>query len=237
MDAGANKYITDTQAQSCPNELIYKEMVAKKFSKAANQYDNFSKVQQDIAQHSLDLLAKAANKARFSKVLDLGCGTAKNASQLLSISRGVIGIDISNKMLTKARQNTINAQALPGIHLINADMEHLPLANACVDGVYSSMAMQWCKSPMTALAEIDRVLAPNAKAILAILVGESFESLHNAWRAINKPSRINRFYTDEQWRDAAKAINWKLSCSRKSFSTYHHSLHDILYSIKILCQI
>jgi ubiquinone/menaquinone biosynthesis C-methylase UbiE len=88
--------------------------------------------------------------------LDLGCGTGLSLLEFRSEwpEARWLGVDASPAMLHQARQKP----ELRGVHWISARAEHLPLPDACLDGVTSSFALHWF--PEAAWTEIARVLKP-----------------------------------------------------------------------------
>jgi SAM-dependent methyltransferase len=71
------------------------------------------------------------------EVLDLGCGTGRYFGALSGLRR-LVGVDVSQPMLDRARPRTAVLGALPGgIELIHADFLRLELAAMQFDLVYS----------------------------------------------------------------------------------------------------
>ena len=88
--------------------------------------------------------------------LDLGCGTGLSLLEFRKAwpEARWLGMDASPSMLELARQKP----ELKGVHWIPARAEHLPLPDACLDGVMSSFALHWF--PEASWNEIARVLKP-----------------------------------------------------------------------------
>ncbi len=205
--------------------------IAKGFNKAACHYNKNAIIQKQIADEALSRLA-AFLDTKVSTLVDLGCGTATASSSLLANAEQLIGIDIAFDMLKMANNSVGEAINYKRFHVLNADAENLPLKNNSIDGIYSSMALQWSNSPAQALAEIQRVLTYKGKALLGILVGESFSQLHNAWKALDKPSRINQFHSRESWLQAAHHLKWQCHFSSQTFTSYHPTILGMLASMK-----
>jgi SAM-dependent methyltransferase len=86
------------------------------------------------AMHSL--MPPLANK----RVLDLGCGFGKMCRYAIEQgAASVVGVDISTKMLAKAREDTAD----PRISYIQSALEDLNLAPASFDLVVSSLALHY----------------------------------------------------------------------------------------------
>jgi malonyl-CoA O-methyltransferase len=217
-------------------QLVDKHKVACGFDKAASGYNNLAKMQQEIADYGLSMLANM-NISHAQCIVDIGCGTASSLEKLASTNRQqnmtqqIIGLDISMNMLRQANENASRHQQTK-FTAINGDAERLPIQSSSVDVVYSSMAMQWCDSPHAVLNEISRVLQARGKALLCILTGESFSDLHKAWQHIGLPSRVNQFHHKQLWLDAAHNVKAKVEHSTKQFTSYHESIIDMLSSIK-----
>ena len=62
-------------------------------------------------------------------ILDLGCGTGRTMKLLSSVRRGLVGIDISRKMIEIAGND--------GLNVVQASALNLPFNNNCFDGIYS----------------------------------------------------------------------------------------------------
>lgn len=82
------------------------------------------------------------DKLRFSKVIELGCGTGKNTAYLLKRGHHIIGLDFSEEMLNKARQK-IRAE---NVVLLKTDLRsdwHIP--NDYADLVTCSLVLEHIK--------------------------------------------------------------------------------------------
>lgn len=73
----------------------------------------------------------------------------------------------------------------------------LPLADASVDVMFSSLMLQWCDPPDDALAEIRRVLKPGGFFAFTTLGPDTLRELRTAWqeadRAADDYSHVNHF--------------------------------------------
>ncbi len=105
-------------------------------------------------------------------VVDLGCGTAQLTADLSRRFPGalVAGVDLSDAMLIAARRR-LGAEAPP---LLRANVYALPLADASVDLLTSTISYHWYLEPARALAEIRRVLRPGGRFVLATMATKIF---------------------------------------------------------------
>jgi ubiquinone/menaquinone biosynthesis C-methylase UbiE len=97
-------------------------------------------------------------------VLDLGCGYgwfcrwAREAG-----AAEVLGIDVSEKMLARARTDTADA----AITYQRADMESLALPAEAFDLAYSSLALHYVENPGGLLAQVYRSLVPTGRLVFS----------------------------------------------------------------------
>ncbi len=75
-------------------------------------YNAWSKSYDSVKNNTRDVEAKALRETlsaeSFDNVLEIGCGTGKNTTWLLTKAKNVVGADFSNEMLAKAKSK-INA--------------------------------------------------------------------------------------------------------------------------------
>jgi len=102
---------------------------------------------------------------RGLRVLDLGCGFgwfcrwARDQG-----ATDVLGIDVSEKMLARAKSETADAS----ITYLKADMEHLELSPASLDLIYSSLALHYVEGLNELLAQVHRALVPGGRFVLSV---------------------------------------------------------------------
>jgi len=102
---------------------------------------------------------------RGLRVLDLGCGFGwfcRWARQ--QGADDVVGIDVSEKMLARARADTDD----PAITYTRADMEHLALSPSSFDLVYSSLAFHYVEGLDRLLGEVHSALVPGGHLVFSV---------------------------------------------------------------------
>ncbi|MBI3863078.1 MAG: arsenite methyltransferase [Planctomycetia bacterium] len=98
-------------------------------------------------------------------VLDLGSGAgfdALLAARKVGPGGRVIGVDMTDAMLQKARKNATEA-GLDNVEFRKGDIESLPVEDDRFDVVLSNCVLNLCPDKDRALREIHRVLKPGAK--------------------------------------------------------------------------
>jgi ubiquinone/menaquinone biosynthesis C-methylase UbiE len=101
---------------------------------------------------------------RGRRVVDLGCGFGwfcRWARQQGAAE--VLGIDVSEKMLTRARAETADA----AITYLSADLERVELPNAAFDVAYSSLALHYIENLGRLLGTVHRALVPGARFVFS----------------------------------------------------------------------
>jgi malonyl-CoA O-methyltransferase len=227
--AACTEALLDLRGQVAAHESAYrrdKRALAQSFGRAAGRYDAVAQIQATVR----DVLLARCDAGVVDCILDLGCGTGLALDQLRRHYRGasLLAADLAEGMLQVARARQGDALWLA------ADAEKLPLADASVDRVVSSLALQWCESPAAWLQEIWRVLKPGGRAFVATLGTDTLNELYRAW-CVADPAHVhvNAFVSLQELRLAAAALPWsqaqideQLHCDR------HASLRDVLRSIK-----
>jgi ubiquinone/menaquinone biosynthesis C-methylase UbiE len=99
------------------------------------------------------------------RVLDLGCGAARNAAPMAAEGATVIGTDVAWPMLEAARRRVADAGLERRVALVRAPMDQLPLGDASVDLVVAHGIWNLARSAREfrrAVAEAARVARPGA---------------------------------------------------------------------------
>lgn len=101
-------------------------------------------------------------------VLDAGTGTGALLPMLAPAARRLIGVDRATEMLAQAERR-VRAEELERVALVRAELEALPLADACVDAVASAFALHHVARPQAVIAECARVVRPGGRVVLCDL--------------------------------------------------------------------
>ena len=89
-------------------------------------------------------------------VLEVGAGTGKFTELLVPTGATVVAVE------PVAEMRSVLADALPGVRIIDARAESLPLHEASIDAIVAAQAFHWFETG-PALAEFHRVLRPHGR--------------------------------------------------------------------------
>jgi demethylmenaquinone methyltransferase/2-methoxy-6-polyprenyl-1,4-benzoquinol methylase len=163
------KFAHDTVVPDIASNLSKKEQVAHMFNNIAPQYDflnRFLSAGIDISwrKKALSLLKKDNPK----KILDIATGTADVAIMAASIlsPEKIIGIDISEGMLSFGRQKIKNLQLQDVIELQQGDSEAIQFEDESFDAVTVSFGVRNFQHLENGLTEIKRVLRKGGKLVI-----------------------------------------------------------------------
>ncbi|TCL58951.1 methyltransferase family protein [Kineothrix alysoides] len=115
------------------------------------------------ARNLYPALLKKLSNIEYHTVLDLGCGTGAIIQAILreAPDKEVYGIDISEKMLQKAKEKLTGKATLT-----LGDSEHLPYQDSLFDVIYCNDSFHHYPHPEKVLAEAHRVLKPGGTIII-----------------------------------------------------------------------
>ncbi len=164
---------------------VEKKEVAKSFSHAASEYDQYARIQHILAHELLDLCPKQEK----NDVLDLGCGTGYCLPELKRIyaEANITGGDLAPGMLQHAKEK------YPQFNYEISDAESLPFVNNKFDLIFSNLAVQWCDEFSLVLNEAWRCLKPGGHLVLSNLAAGTLSELEQAWLAVDKNQHVNSF--------------------------------------------
>jgi malonyl-CoA O-methyltransferase len=165
--------------------------VRDSFSLAATTYDAAAVLQAQVRDellHRLEVL-----RMEPDVVVDLGAGTGQAAIALKRRYPGsrTVAMDIAPGMLQQARKRQT---LLRRFDRVVADAAALPLHDASVDMLFSSLMLQWCNDPDQVLRECRRVLRPGGVLHFSTLGPDTLIELRKSWQSADPGhAHVNRF--------------------------------------------
>lgn len=181
---------------------IDKARARSSFGRAAETYDAAAILQKQVREEMLSRLDLV--KLNPQVILDAGCGTgsASYALQNRFKKSQVISLDFAHPMLQKTRKvvggNRLFGQLKNWVkgrqhHLLCADIEAIPLANASAGLVWSNLAIQWCNDLDVALQEFHRVLQPEGLLTFSTFGPDTLRELRAATNQQSGHTSVSRF--------------------------------------------
>lgn len=156
---------------------------------------------------------------RGKRVLDLGCGYGWFCRWAAEQGAGAVtGIDISEKMLAKARAGTADK----AIVYRQGDLETLELAQGSFDLVYSSLAFHYLPDTEKLYRTIHRALAVGGRLVFSIEHPILMASARAGWLATEDGSRAWRL--DSYQREGERRTDW----FAKGVVKYHRTMATTL---------
>lgn len=198
-----------------------KARIRQSFERAAPTYDSAADIQRRICHQ----LAEQLPPGPVGRLLDAGCGTGYALPELRQRfpQAHVVALDLSPAMLRHV--------VTPCCHMAG-DLEHLPLADACLDLFWSSLAVQWCDLAAV-LREARRLLRPAGHLALASLGPDTFHELRRAFAGVDEYRHTLAFHTaDEIGQMAVAAGLSAVSVQRTTQMAHYADFKSLLRAVK-----
>jgi malonyl-CoA O-methyltransferase len=204
--------------------MYSRSAIMKDFGAAAERYDAHASLQHRV-RDSLLGFAEPYFGVR-ARLLDLGCGTGALSRETLAHERQwcMINLDMALGMCRKASQHAL---------AMNADANWLPLADQCMEGIFSSLMLQWADNPDRIFSEITRVTRPGGYAALSTFVTGTLCELEQALASIGKTTSMNQFMEPHAViRAASRAGLALVSARQKAYIEYKPDVISLMRSLK-----
>lgn len=219
--------------EAAPQRLA-KSRVQQRFDKASRSYTAHNQLQARVSAQLLSTMALDYQGKQVERLLDLGCGPGVNTEQLRQYSKQYIGADLSSAMLNRCREVASAHIADEALHLVQADMDHLPFSNASIDVLFSSLAVQWSQNTPALLSTIADMLKPKGSAFISTLSSGSLEPLASLRRSIDDQAQVNEQASMLEWRAwlSQRSEFDVVTMTQQRFTVYSPDLNTLLRGIK-----
>ena len=136
-----------------------KRKIMQRYDVTAEMYDErYAGEQRAKYQKALENVNVAGRT-----VLDVGCGSGLFFSQVASQADMVVGVDVSSKLLLKAKEQ---ANALRNVFVLQADADHLPFRDGFFGAVFAFTVLQNMPKPPETLSELKRVAKDRGRVVV-----------------------------------------------------------------------
>jgi len=175
------------------DEWIKKREVIRHYDQIAETYESQYAEEQTV---KINAILPNVSLDERSFILDVGCGIGI-LLPFVARAQFVVGVDMSSKLLRKARQHT---RKFSNTHIICGDSDFLPLQNNVFNIVFAITLLQNIPNPLATLEEIKRMC--KRQALIAVTALRKEFSHENFTKLLtNAQLRILRMKTDEKLKD------------------------------------
>lgn len=144
-------------------------------------------------EERIQRLVSVARLTGHERVLDIATGPGYIAEAFARTAREVVGVDLTDAMLSIAVQRT-RERGISNISFRAADAQQLPFENASFDVVVSRLALHHLQTPIIVLREMSRV----CRAQGTVLIEDLYASEHpqraayqDRWETLRDPSHAH----------------------------------------------
>jgi malonyl-CoA O-methyltransferase len=214
---------------------LKKHAIQIKFSKAAESYDNYAKIQADVAQKLAAKLPQAQDSVDVKKILEIGCGTGNFTSLLVARypAAKIVALDFSPEMLAKAssklHKSTIEFICAEGEEFLGKNPEE------SFDLIASNGSLQWFSDYDQSIKNIARILKPGGVFLCSIFGPESLKKLGVGMRTLfgyQGNVAANAFPDVTSLQNSLRAYFTKGTAEQELIAKKYESVHDLLVHIK-----
>lgn len=204
----------------------YQRRLREDFSAAAPRYDQHARLQQQVTRELAEWSRPFLR--HDTRWLDAGCGTGAFALWMrhhLPPTLRLWQADCAEGMCRLAGRH--------GHPTLCADLQHLPLREGCMDGIFTSLALQWADPLTGTLTELRRIARPGGKLALSTLVPGTLAELETAFLRLREPSRLHPFRDTLAWQKALTEAGWRLEEERhRRIVLDFEQPHDVLEHLR-----
>lgn len=157
------------------------------FSQAAAYYEAHARMQRDICAQTAQVAAMYLAKVPAPVVLDLGCGSGALAAyvQRCGLDWQVVQVDSAWGMCRLA--------AMQGAPVACMDALQLALRDGSVDGVFSSLMLQWVADLPQVFAQIQRCVRLGGFVAITTFGSDTLRELVEAYAQVGLKAPVNDF--------------------------------------------
>lgn len=142
--------------------------------------------------------------AKATKVCDLGCGDGYGSYKLAQSGYHVVGIDLSEEMIKRARTQRDSEN----LQFVKGDISKLNIEKSTFDAVMAINSLEWTENPLAALNEMKRIVKPNGFACIGIL-GPTAMPRQKSYRRLYGEEVICNTMMPWEFEQLAKENGWE----------------------------
>jgi SAM-dependent methyltransferase len=164
-------------------------------------------------EERIQRLVAAARLKGDERVLDIATGPGYIAEAIARSAREVIGLDLTDAMLSIARERT-QQHGVINVSFRIGDAQNLPFESEEFDLVVSRLALHHMQHPIQALREMTRVLRHGGTVLIEDIFASEHPdraAYHDRWEILRDPSHVHAIPLSELlqlFRDAGLETNY-----------------------------
>ncbi len=133
------------------------------YNRWALQYDTNNNKTRDL---EAEALRSTLGNLAFDIVLEIGCGTGKNTEWIMTKAKGITAVDLSEKMLARAKEKIISDK----VHFIQADITLMwTFTNKIYDLISFSLVLEHIQNLDFVFNEVSKLLKPGGHVYIGEL--------------------------------------------------------------------
>lgn len=127
------------------------------------QWTRFSEMVVDFRENFLQYISPVDERFFPGKLgLDLGCGFGRHIYNAARFGAEMVGVDISEAI----ESTRVNTQGMPNVHLVQADVYHLPFRPGVFDFAYSIGVLHHLPEPEKAFQRVVSLVRPGGSVFI-----------------------------------------------------------------------
>lgn len=217
--------------------MIDKEKLKRRFSRNANQYDKYAKVQKKTGDILIEKIK--STKTRYENILEIGCGTGYVTTALFELFKNsnITAVDIAPGMINHVKTKLSDKR----INYICADAEETDFDQK-YDLIISNATFQWFNNVESTLKKLADTLASGGFMCFSTFGKNTFSELKKCYQKASAYFGIkDTIYSSqpylslEDYKKMCGSIldkNYTLSFTETYEYEYFNCCKDFLYSIK-----
>lgn len=132
-------------------------------------------------------------------IIDIGCGDGYGSHVLKRSGFDVVGVDLSEEMITRANEQKID----DSIVFKQADVNTLPFPDETFDAALVVNVIEWTEQPLQVLQELKRVIKPGGMICIGIL-GPTAGPRAHSYRRVYGEKVICNMVMPWEWQQLAE---------------------------------
>lgn len=217
--------------------MIDKEKLKRRFSRNANQYDKYAKVQKKMGDVLIEKIK--STKCRYKNILEIGCGTGYVTTALFELFKdsNITAVDIAPGMINHVKSKLLDKR----VEFICADAEEMDFDKK-YDLIISNATFQWFNNLENTLKKLADTLAPGGFMFFSTFGKNTFTELKKCYQKASVYFGIKDtiyssqpFLSLEDYKKICSSIfneKFTLSFMETYEYEYFNCCKDFLYSIK-----